>query len=152
MKREAKHRGATHGLASKQSPSTLSARRKILCKSMKVYEVCFQRWAGRNAARIMAQGGKKRLEHNLLALASYCRPVDKVPIDVPDDVDLQPDDPLSNCIVLWPSRDLLLQVQDDALVLALLERKPPIIPVWRAFEQVNKRAPTLRLVRRVKIS
>jgi hypothetical protein len=94
-------------------------------------------------------GAKKRLEHNLLALASYCRPVDKVPIDVPDDVDLLPDDPLSNRIVVWPSRDLLLQVQDDVLVLALLERKPPIIPVWRAFEQVNKHAPTLRLVRRV---
>lgn len=92
---------------------------------------------------------KERLQHNLLALASYCHSVDEVPIDVGDDFLFDPDDPLINCIVVWPSRDLLLQVQDDVLVLALLERKSPIIPVWRAFEQVNKRAPTLRLVRRV---
>src|SRR5262245_11274224 len=94
---------------------------------------------------------KERLQHNLLALASYCQAVDEAPIDAPDDDDvlLDPPDPLSNRIVRWPSRSLLLQVEHDVLVLALLEHKRPIIPVWRAFEQVNERAPMLRIVRRI---
>ena len=45
----------------------------------------------------------------------------------------------------WPSRELLEEIQHDVLVLALHERVKPILPVWKAFEHVDKRIKKLRL-------
>jgi hypothetical protein len=45
----------------------------------------------------------------------------------------------------WPSKELLLEIENAVLVLAQGERKNPIVPVWKAFLQVDRRRPKLRL-------
>jgi len=92
---------------------------------------------------------KERLGRNLENLASYCHP----PLDGMAKVDPTSDDPLGEWLdkirVLWPSRELLEQIDSDVIVLATFDRKKPILPVWKAFEQVDKRMKKLRLKSRL---
>ena len=83
---------------------------------------------------------KERLERNLESLESYCKP------------GVIPDDGLfagSSELGYWPSRELLDEIARDVLLLAFLERKRPFLPVWKAFEQVDKRMKKLQLTSRV---
>jgi hypothetical protein len=88
---------------------------------------------------------KERLTRNIESLASYCQ--------LPDiTADHVSDDPITEHLkklVRWPSRELLREIEDNVLDLALLERNKPILPIWRAFEQVDKRMKKLRLKSRV---
>jgi hypothetical protein len=95
---------------------------------------------------------KERLERNLESLSCYCRPGTEPEEDVARDGWA---DGLLRGISgsykrgCWPSRELLREIENDVLVLALRTRKNPISPVWKAFEQVDKRMPKLRLKLRV---
>jgi hypothetical protein len=68
-------------------------------------------------------------------------------------VDATADDPLGEWLekirILWPSRELLQEIDRDVIVLAIVQRKKPILPVWKAFEQVDKRMKKLRLKSRL---
>ena len=84
-----------------------------------------------NSANRQAQ---ERLARNLKHLSIYCSPrIYCSPGDKPGG------------LPLWPSRELLAEIQNDVLVLAQRERKKPIFPVWKAFGQVDKRVKKLRL-------
>src|SRR5207248_3245687 len=50
---------------------------------------------------------------------------------------------------LWPTSDLLLPLENSVTRLVRVEREKPPRPPWRAFQLVDKRMPSLRLVRRV---
>ena len=88
---------------------------------------------------------KERLERNLENLASYCKP----PPDKTAKVDPTADDPLGEWSdkirVLWPPGELLQEITHDVIALGMVDRKKPILPVWKAFEQVDKRMKKLRL-------
>ena len=81
------------------------------------------------------QAAKERLMRNLEALASYCQPADRTADDDPVTEELKKRG-------RWPSRELLQEIEDDVFV--LLERKQ-IVPIWKEFEQVDKRMKKLRL-------
>ena len=49
----------------------------------------------------------------------------------------------------WPSHELLKEIEDDVIALAEPGRVRQICPVWKAFEQVDRRLPKLRLKKRV---
>jgi len=49
----------------------------------------------------------------------------------------------------WPESALLLEIEASVQVLALRERKKNAFPAWKAFQQVDKRMPKLRLKKRV---
>jgi hypothetical protein len=49
----------------------------------------------------------------------------------------------------WPSHELLQEIQDDVLVLSGRKSFRQIFPVWKAFEQVDRRVKKLRLKLRV---
>jgi hypothetical protein len=92
---------------------------------------------------------KERLERNLKSLASYCqRPADRLA-----KIDKEAEDPIGEWLkkrrVLWPSLELLREIDDDVIVLAVAERKKPILPVWKAYEQVDSRMRKLRLKSRL---
>lgn len=90
---------------------------------------------------------RERLKRNLESLASYCQPGVTPPDDVARDgwaaAVLRIFD--SKKFGCWPRRVLLREIEHDVLVLALLERRKPLFPVWKAFEQVDKRMKKLRL-------
>jgi hypothetical protein len=50
----------------------------------------------------------------------------------------------------WPSIKALCRLDGAVFALAMIQRKMPPQPTWRAFELVNKRWPKLKLVKRVK--
>ena len=92
---------------------------------------------------------KERLERNLKSLVSYCqRPADRLA-----KIDEEAKDPIGEWLekrrVLWPSRELLQEIPDDVIVLAVAGRKKPILPVWKAYEQVDRRMRKLRLKSRL---
>jgi hypothetical protein len=99
--------------------------------------------------KLLPRQARERLERNLKSLASYCqRPADRLA-----KIDEEAEDPIGEWLekrrVLWPSRELLQEIDDDVIVLAMRGRVQPILPVWKAFEQVNKRIKQLRLKARV---
>ena len=49
----------------------------------------------------------------------------------------------------WPSHELLRQIDDDVIELAIAGRKKPILPVWKAYEDVDRRMRKLRLKSRL---
>jgi hypothetical protein len=81
---------------------------------------------------------KARLEVNLENLSLCCAPVGVPAFDF---VGV----PGSSGLGFWPSHEILAQIEDDVLVLAQRERKKPIVPVWKAFEQVDRRETKLPL-------
>jgi hypothetical protein len=93
---------------------------------------------------------RERLERNLKSLVSYClRPADRLA-----KIDEGAEDPIGEWLekrrVLWPSHELLHEIDDDVIVLATTpKRVNPILPVWEAFKQVDRRYPKLRLKTRV---
>jgi hypothetical protein len=95
---------------------------------------------------------KERLARNLSHLSYYCRR-GSLPLD-----DAWSDWRLHRSLVdsyklgllgCWPTREFLAEIERDVIVLAGSERKKPIFPVWKAFLQVNKRTPKLKLKARV---
>jgi len=91
---------------------------------------------------------KERLESNLKSLSSYCKPG----VFAEDDARKGWADAMLSAVfgpykrlACWPSRELLREIENDVLFLAFRERRNPIFPVWKAFEQVDKRIPKLRL-------
>ena len=128
MKSESTHRGAVEGPASEQSPSTVTLPEKFCEKK---------------------ECAKERLERNLKSPASYCqRPADPLA-----KIHEEAEDPIGEWLerrrVLWPSRELLQEIDDDVIVLAVAGRKKPILPVWKAYEQVDRRMRKLRLKSRL---
>ena len=77
------------------------------------------------------EAAKERLERNLKSLESYCQP----PVDGQAEIDEEAEDPIGEWLekrrVLWPSHELLRQIDDDVIELAIAGRKKPILPVWR---------------------
>lgn len=100
---------------------------------------------------MLRKQAKDRLKHNLESLASYCRAGARPEQDVGrrnwGAQVLQVF--VHRGSACWPSRELLCEIEDDVLVLAKLERVKPILPVWKAFEQMDKRTPKLRLKMRM---
>src|SRR5262245_6659224 len=99
--------------------------------------------------KLLPKQARERLERNLESLAFYCKPPAKVV-----KFDEKADDPIGDWAeklrqVRWPSRELLREIDDDVIVLAMRGRVKPILPVWKAFEQVDKRIKKLRLKARV---
>jgi hypothetical protein len=95
---------------------------------------------------------KERLEHNLKNLSSYCQPgVFPQELAASDGwaAGLLRGVFGSEKFGCWPMRGLLREIQEDVLVFALHERKKPIFPFWKAFEQVDRRMPKLRLKSRI---
>jgi hypothetical protein len=95
----------------------------------------------------------ERLERNLENLSFYCSPGFMPPRDGVA---------INNLVAhimrgvsgsrelgYWPSHELLQQIQDDVTVLAERGRVRQIYPVWKAFEQVDRRLTKLRLKLRV---
>ena len=68
-------------------------------------------------------------------------------------IDEEAEDPIGEWLekrrVLWPSRELLREIDDDVIVLAVAGRKKPILPLWKAYEQVDRRMRKLRLKSRL---
>jgi hypothetical protein len=95
----------------------------------------------------------ERLERNLEKLSSYCRPGSISSIDdvARDGLTVWTLDAFDDSYKLcwWPSRELLNEIHDDVYLLAVSERVRPIWPVWKAFEQVDRRLTKLRLKLRV---
>src|SRR6266542_5123351 len=86
---------------------------------------------------------KERLERNLKSLEYYCqRPVDWL-AEVDDGAENPIGEWLDKRRVLWPSHELLWEINDDVIVLA--GRKKRILPGWKAYEQVDRRIRKLRL-------
>jgi hypothetical protein len=83
------------------------------------------------------EAAKERLERNLKSLESYCQP----PVDEQAEIDEEAENPIGEWLkkrrVLWPSHELLRQINDDVIELAIAGRKKPILPIWKAFEQVD---------------
>jgi hypothetical protein len=50
---------------------------------------------------------------------------------------------------LWPSRELLQSLEESVVHLIATQRKKPPSPAWKAFELLDRRMPSLRLVLRV---
>ena len=106
----------------------------------------------RNPKPILPEIAIERLTHNLRNLSSYCRPgfisVDDV---ARDGLTVWTLDAFAGSYKLcwWPSRELLSEIDKDVLVLAFRERVRPILPIWKAFEQVDRRLTKLRLKLRV---
>jgi hypothetical protein len=95
----------------------------------------------------------ERLERNLENLSFCCSPG---PISEDDDAarDVLKAGLLrgisgSSKLGWWPSRELLQEIEFDVLVLSGRKSLRTIFPAWKAFEQVNKRMPELRLKLRV---
>jgi hypothetical protein len=89
------------------------------------------------------------LECNLEKL-SFCFPRRFLPVDVPafaafDFIGISGSYELD----YWPSHELLREIEDDVTVLAMRGRVRKIFPVWKAFEQVDRRFTKLRLKLRV---
>jgi len=91
------------------------------------------------------EAAKERLERNLKSLEAYCQP----PVDGQAEIDEQAENPIGEWQkkqrVLWPSHELLRQIDDDVIELAIAGRKKPILPIWKAFEQADRRMRKFRL-------
>jgi hypothetical protein len=93
-----------------------------------------------------------RLECNLKSLECYCRP----PVDGQAELDVEAEDANSELAqwlekrrVLWPCAELLRQIDDDVIELAVVGRRKPIVPKWKAYLQVDRRNSKLRLKSRL---
>src|SRR5262249_27669916 len=83
---------------------------------------------------------KERLIADLGRLALYCQPADpkaKSATDV---------DEAMKQFTWWPQRELLEQIEDGVLTIALTQRKYPARRIWKNFELVNKRNRKLHLL------
>jgi hypothetical protein len=92
---------------------------------------------------------RTRLERNLENLSCYCHPGRMPKDDLATDGEAWRLSDMAGSYQFgcWPSRALLTAIERDVLILA--ERKRAIFPVWKAFEQVDKRLKGLRLKSRV---
>ena len=95
----------------------------------------------------------ERLKRNLEKLSSYCKPgfISSVDDVAKDGLTVWTLDAFADSYELcwWPSRELLCEIEKDVSFLALSERVRRILPVWKAFEQVDRRWTKLRLKLRV---
>jgi len=95
------------------------------------------------------EAAKQRLLRNLKSLEAYCQP----PVDGQAEIDAEAEDPIGEWLekrrVLWPSNELLRQIDDDVIELAIAGRKKPILPISKAFEQVDRRMRKFRLKSRL---
>jgi hypothetical protein len=94
----------------------------------------------------------ERLTRNLENLSSYCRPgfipVDDVARDGLTVWTLDAFDS-SHMLCWWPSRELLSEIENDVLVLSFFQGLRLKMPIWKAFERVDRRLTKLRLKLRV---
>src|SRR5262249_35885071 len=83
---------------------------------------------------------KERLIADLGRLALYCQPADPNPKSATDV------DEAMKQFTWWPQRELLEQIEDGVLTIALTQRKYPARRIWKNFELVNKRNRKLHLL------
>lgn len=86
---------------------------------------------------------KKRLAADLASLAFYCQPADAKAKGATD---------LHQAIkqfTYWPQEELLGQLEDSVLTVALTERKFPDRRIWKNFQLIHRRMPGLRLVEHI---
>jgi hypothetical protein len=86
---------------------------------------------------------KEELTRTLAGLDKYCREPDPQAKGATD---------LAKAMkqfTFWPTSDLLLPLENSVMRLVRLERKKPLRPPWKAFQLIDKRMPSLRLVLRV---
>jgi hypothetical protein len=93
--------------------------------------------------QFVGQRTKKELSSILERLALYCQepnPQAKGATDLVKAI---------KQFTSWPTSDLLKSLEFNVTCLASFEREKPPLPFWRAFQLVDKRMPSLRLVLRV---
>jgi RNA polymerase sigma-70 factor, ECF subfamily len=102
---------------------------------------------GMKAARVYLRGprklAKRRLIDILERLALYCQAPDP---QAKGSTDLHE---AMKQFTWWPQNDLLKQLENSALTLAMTERKNPSRRIWKAFELVDTRMPTLHLLKHI---
>src|SRR5947207_857437 len=87
--------------------------------------------------QFVGQRTKKELSSILELLALYCQEPDPQAKGATDLVKA------IKQFTLWPTSDLLKSLEFNVTCLASLERKKPPLPLWRAFQLVDKRMPSL---------
>lgn len=94
--------------------------------------------------RTVARG---RLERDLELLTIYCQDPDGIARQMAVKVCDMPE--LFKRYTFWPSRGLLQSLEENVELLIKPERDKPPSPAWKAFQLLDKRIPSLRLILRV---
>jgi hypothetical protein len=89
------------------------------------------------------QRAKALLTGTLERLSVYCQEPDSQAKGATDSVRAMKQ------FTFWPRADLLQLLEDSVTFLVGVERKKPPRPLWKAFQLLDKRMPSLRLVLRV---